>query len=735
MAPNFLSKLVNHSRERSGSETTRQKSPSPARIRVLSSPDSPVAHSTQNIISNINTSRVPSITTPEGRGDADTDGSSSTHPSVTIIPPSPHSGSLAFSETASDRGSDRLHETSRFMEGSANINGISAHDSRTMPIYTSNQNGSFADDNTPTPTAKRPEVPSPGKNKKQPPLPSSRPQSRNGNPTPSSSTGDLRQLVQNHSSPTSPPTSTLNLTSPELRRQGSDRSLNRPPSINIDHTRAATSPPPQVVSEDGDSQNGIYTTMRPIVESPTAIHTEFVSQSAITSQLPSKPNATLVTPPRDSDVASVSSTGKQKKRTWRRGSSPSRKPTGLASAIAASGLAMANPGMSATQQQLIPVQSLNGQSRKSSLSRAGSPPYMSPPSGHNRLPSQEFTSPTPSARTKSSKQRSDPPSSPRHRRPSTSVSVSMSDGASEIYEDHGHYSGLEESSDEDDSESEDDLGDLDIGEDDIPVTGFAVASNKRNADFHELFQNIPEGDYLIEGSSNFIDTEVRVLTFGLNHADYGCALQREILIQGRLYISENHICFHANIFGWITDASCFQLFGSHSSDQNVVLQLSIPIYEITNLDRKMTAFVIPNAIQITTRQAKYTFASFLSRDTTFDVIYNIWRLARPDDAASIMSGSQDGRGSLEGNRSGLGHITEDGEVEAKKSDIPVKKATMCACGKEGTHYTETALDTIFPGTPDRIHNLIFASGFMKDFMRVDQKLLGMSPSMSGRGKP
>jgi hypothetical protein len=45
----------------------------------------------------------------------------------------------------------------------------------------------------------------------------------------------------------------------------------------------------------------------------------------------------------------------------------------------------------------------------------------------------------------------------------------------------------------------------------------------------------------------------------------------------------------------------------------------------------MTAFVIPNAIQITTRQAKYTFASFLSRDTTYDVIANIWRLALPED--------------------------------------------------------------------------------------------------------
>jgi len=45
-------------------------------------------------------------------------------------------------------------------------------------------------------------------------------------------------------------------------------------------------------------------------------------------------------------------------------------------------------------------------------------------------------------------------------------------------------------------------------------TGFAVASKKRNADFHELFKTIPEGDYLME--------------------DYGCALQREVLVQGRI---------------------------------------------------------------------------------------------------------------------------------------------------------------------------------------------------------
>ncbi|KIJ30529.1 hypothetical protein M422DRAFT_267970, partial [Sphaerobolus stellatus SS14] len=93
----------------------------------------------------------------------------------------------------------------------------------------------------------------------------------------------------------------------------------------------------------------------------------------------------------------------------------------------------------------------------------------------------------------------------------------------------GSSSGCEDDDedDEDDDSSDDDLNGV------APVTGFAVASNKRTADFHAMFPTIPEADYLID--------------------DYGCALQRDILLQGRLYISENHVCFHANIFGWTTD--------------------------------------------------------------------------------------------------------------------------------------------------------------------------------------
>jgi hypothetical protein len=139
----------------------------------------------------------------------------------------------------------------------------------------------------------------------------------------------------------------------------------------------------------------------------------------------------------------------------------------------------------------------------------------------------------------------------------------------------------------------------------------------------------------------------------------------------------------------------------------------------------MTAYVIPNAIQMTTRQAKYTFASFLSRDTTFDVVFNIWRLARPEDSSSVI-GSM--RGSFEGNRPGIDYPREDkapGSPSGAVKKPVLKKATQCACGREGKHYSETAMDTVLPGTPNMIYNLIFASGFIKDFMRDDQKLLGM----------
>lgn len=135
----------------------------------------------------------------------------------------------------------------------------------------------------------------------------------------------------------------------------------------------------------------------------------------------------------------------------------------------------------------------------------------------------------------------------------------------------------------------------------------------------------------------------------------------------------------------------------------------------------MTAFVIPNAIQMTTRQAKYTFASFLSRDTTFDVIANIWRLARPE--YSVVEGPQS-RTNSSRDVASASSISEPAVGAVTVPIASANKVTHCSCSKNGGHLSEVALETVLPGTPDKIYNLMFASGFIKDFMRVDQKLMG-----------
>ncbi|KAK5998328.1 putative membrane protein C20F10.07 [Cladobotryum mycophilum] len=122
------------------------------------------------------------------------------------------------------------------------------------------------------------------------------------------------------------------------------------------------------------------------------------------------------------------------------------------------------------------------------------------------------------------------------------------------------------------------------------LTGFAIASKKRNRDFHMLFKSVPDDDYLIE--------------------DYSCALQREILAHGRLYVSEGHLCFSSNILGWTTT-------------------LVMSFDEIVSVEKRSTALVFKNGLMISTLHAKHIFASFTSRDATYDLIVNIWKLGHP----------------------------------------------------------------------------------------------------------
>ncbi|OAF69541.1 GRAM domain-containing protein 2 [Intoshia linei] len=88
--------------------------------------------------------------------------------------------------------------------------------------------------------------------------------------------------------------------------------------------------------------------------------------------------------------------------------------------------------------------------------------------------------------------------------------------------------------------------------------------------------------------------------------DYSCALSREILIQGRIYITVNAIYFYAKILGWET-------------------AFKIKMGRIISITKEKTALFIPNAIQIKTRNEKFFFASFTSRDKVFLLLFRLWQ--------------------------------------------------------------------------------------------------------------
>ena len=176
------------------------------------------------------------------------------------------------------------------------------------------------------------------------------------------------------------------------------------------------------------------------------------------------------------------------------------------------------------------------------------------------------------------------------------------------------------------------------------ITGFAVASKKRNRDFHQLFKSIPDDDYLIE--------------------DYSAALQRDIILAGRLYVSENHICFSSNILGWVTT-------------------LIISFDEIVSVEKENTAVVFPNAIAIQTLHARQTFRSLLSRESTYELIIGIWKINHPN-IKTIANGArldQDANGTK---ASQAGSEATESDIEGSEDEDEVYDEDEDADEESGT---------------------------------------------------
>ncbi|XP_040575774.1 protein Aster-B isoform X3 [Lepeophtheirus salmonis] len=114
-------------------------------------------------------------------------------------------------------------------------------------------------------------------------------------------------------------------------------------------------------------------------------------------------------------------------------------------------------------------------------------------------------------------------------------------------------------------------------------------------DFKKIFPSIPSDERLIAG--------------------YSCAIQKDILVHGRLYFTKKYLCFYAKILNWET-------------------QLELAWKDVVSISREKTAYVIPNAISIYTDNEKHFFASFASRERTFFILEKIWESAKADQEIS-----------------------------------------------------------------------------------------------------
>lgn len=108
--------------------------------------------------------------------------------------------------------------------------------------------------------------------------------------------------------------------------------------------------------------------------------------------------------------------------------------------------------------------------------------------------------------------------------------------------------------------------------------------SKTNTQFHKLFKEVGKDEHLKQS--------------------YTCALQRDILYQGKLFVSDNWICFHSKVFGKDT-------------------KISIPATSVKLIKKTKTALLVPNALVIETPNEQHVFVSFLSRNTTYKLLKSI----------------------------------------------------------------------------------------------------------------
>lgn len=154
--------------------------------------------------------------------------------------------------------------------------------------------------------------------------------------------------------------------------------------------------------------------------------------------------------------------------------------------------------------------------------------------------------------------------------------------------------------------------------------------------------------------------------------DFSCALKKKIFVHGRLFCTDNYLCFYANILGFKT-------------------KQVIPFKEVIQVKR--IKGTITNSIEVACNNKKsYFFGSFLRRNEAFQFIYSLWR----------NSGYCD-----EGKDTGHWSDSEDPpQVDEGSNEEEKEGLSMLPTEDIGDAFE--SLKVILPVTPQKFFELFFA---------------------------
>ena len=142
--------------------------------------------------------------------------------------------------------------------------------------------------------------------------------------------------------------------------------------------------------------------------------------------------------------------------------------------------------------------------------------------------------------------------------------------------------------------------------------------------------------------------------------EYLCALYKKILLQGRMYVFENHVCFYSNVFGYTKVKT-------------------IALKDVTIVNRAYTAQVVFNAIEIVHKGKCEFFTSFIFPDRTYKTITRAWRAC--SRYAKIFADEK--------TLSGAHDAEESGDAPERRAELRSSPEVRAMLGEDGGALSAT----------------------------------------------